>query len=96
MEKLKNINMWPNYGDNIKESLVDWLTENDETILIGEGEDILDGLELIMDNKEEGITMETMMDLTEVITTLLIGKGLTSMKISPVFQQARGLEGQRE
>ena len=67
---------------------------NVETTLMEEGEDI--GLELMMDNKEEGMTMETMMDVTEVITTLLIGKGLTSMKISPVFQQARGLEGQRE
>ena len=32
--------------------------------------------------------METMMDITEISTTILIGRGLTSKKLAPVFQQA--------
>ena len=72
----------------MKESLKDLLIENDETTLIEEGEDILDGLELMMDNKEEGMTMETLMDVTEIITTLLIWRSLTGKKIAPVFQKA--------
>ena len=88
LDKLKNVNLWHSDCDNMKESLKDWLVENDETTLIEEGEDILDGLELMMDNKEEGMTMETLMDVTEIVTTLLIGKSLTSKKIAPVFRKA--------
>ena len=63
--------------------------------MIEEGEDILDGIELMVANKEEGMTMETMMDITEVITTLVIGRGLTSKKLAPVFQQAGASTTQR-
>ena len=52
LEKLNNLNLWPKECGNMKESLKDLLIKNDETTLIEEGEDILDGLELMMDNKE--------------------------------------------
>ena len=52
LEKLNNLNLWPKECCNMKESLKDLLIENDETTLIEEGEDILDGLELMMNNKE--------------------------------------------
>ena len=82
LEKLNNLNLWPKECGNMKESLKDLLIENDETTLIEEGEDILDGLELMMDNKEEGMTMETLMDVTEIITTLLIWRSLTGWSIN--------------
>ena len=43
LEKLNNLNLWPKECGNMKESLKDLLIENDETTLIEEGEDILDG-----------------------------------------------------
>ena len=48
-----------------------------------------------MDNKEEGMTMETLMDVTEIITTLLIWRSLTSKKIAPVFQKAGSSTSER-
>ena len=36
------------------------------------------------------MTMEKMMYVTELITTLVIGRGLTSKKLAPIFQQAGG------
>ena len=88
LEKLNNVNLWPKECGNMKESLKDLLIKNDETTLIEEGEDILDGLELMMDNKEEGMTMETLMDVTEIITTLLLWRSFTDKKIAPIFQKA--------
>ena len=95
LEKLNNLNLWPKECGNMKESLKDLLIENDETTLIEEGEDILDGLELMMDNKEEGMTMETLMDVTEIITTLLIWRSLTGKKIAQVFQKAEASTSER-
>ena len=49
------MNNWPAECIGIKESFTSWLTENDETTLEEEGEDILDGLEVLRDEKEEGV-----------------------------------------
>ena len=55
LEKLKMMNGWPSECKNMRESIIEWLSENEETILIEEGEDILDGLEMMAENNEEGM-----------------------------------------
>ena len=53
--------------------------------MIEEGEDILDRIKLMMNDKKEGMTMETVMDITEVINTLVIGRCFTSKKLALVL-----------
>ena len=50
LEKLKIMNGWQSECKNMRESIVEWLSENEETTLIEEGEDILDGLEMMVEN----------------------------------------------
>ena len=50
----------------VKEALVDWMTENETTTMVEEGEDILDGLEAMLVEGTSGVTDEFLMDATEI------------------------------
>ena len=72
-------------NQEIKESLIDWMLRNDELTLVEEGEDILDGLEMM--EKDGEIAGDLLLDSTEIIT-MLIARNLCSDRIPTTFQQA--------
>ena len=67
----------------IKEELMDWLNENDRDTLVEEGENILDGLEGMREAEE--ITENLLLDITEIITALIIARG--TEEEMPTFSQ---------
>jgi hypothetical protein len=58
----------------VKESLADWMLTNKEVTLVEEGEDILDGLELMMESGEISGTL--LLDSTEIVTALIVARNL--------------------
>ena len=61
------------------------MLENDEITLVEEGEDILDGLEMMEEDGE--IAGDLLLDSTEIIT-MIIARNLCSDRIPVTFQQA--------
>ena len=59
-----------------------WLFENDESTLVEELEDILDGMETIME------AIERLMDVTEIIHTKIVERGLATERVAPVVKRA--------
>ena len=88
LDRLGVVNNWPTECKDIKESFTSWLLENDEATLEEEGEDILDGLEVLREGKEEGVSDEVLMDVTDIITSILIGSSWKVKQVAPIFQQA--------
>ena len=43
---------------------------------VKEGEDILDGLELMLTENGSGVTEKILMDATEIITAIIVARGL--------------------
>ena len=62
------------------------MIENKETTLKEEGEDILDGIEVMEECGEVSGTL--LLDITEVITALIVDRKLDTDRIMPTFQQA--------
>ena len=94
LEKLEMLESWKSTGDiEIKEGLLDWMIENEESTLMEEGEDILDGLEMMANAGE--ITNELLLDCTEMITTLIVARNLDSEEMMPSFQKAGNKEGNK-
>ena len=60
-------------GIEVKEALMDWMLENDEPTMVEEGEDIVDGLEMMVLDGE--ISNKLLLDSTELIT-LIIARNL--------------------
>ena len=86
-EKLEGMANWmEEENQEIKESLMDWMLDNDELTLVEEGEDILDGLEMM--EKDGEIAGDLLLDSTEIIT-MIIARNLCSDRIPVTFQQAR-------
>ena len=86
LEKLEEMASWMDErNQEIKESLVDWFLEDDELTLVKEGEDILDGLEMM--EKDGEVAGELMLDSTEIIT-MIIARNLCSERMPVTFQQA--------
>ena len=67
----------------VKLALIEWMVENDESTLMEEGEDILDGLELMADSGEVSSTL--LLDCTEMITTLIVARNVDDEEIMPTF-----------
>ena len=88
LDRLSVVNNWPAECKEIKESFTSWLMENDETTLVEEGEDILDGMEVLRDGNEGGVTDEMLMDVTDIITSILIGSSWKVKKVAPIFRNA--------
>ena len=58
IEKLKLMREWPEEAWEIRTALIEWMLENGSKVMVDEGEDILDGLEMI--------------DATEIITAIIV------------------------
>ena len=92
IEKLEMLESWQGdleEGNEVKESILDWLATNDEDILVEEGEDILDRLE-VMEGLGE-VSMKLLMDSTELVTSIIVARKLMDGQGMPTFQQ----DGQR-
>ena len=88
LEKLEMMESWKEGMDNdmeIKEAVLDWMTTNDEDTLVEEGEDILDGLEVMEDLGE--VSIRLLMDSTELITSVILARGLIDGQDMPTFQK---------
>ena len=53
--------------------------------LIEEGEDIIDGIEVMKTNNEPGVTEEILMDATEIITSIIVARGVETERIATIF-----------
>ena len=64
--------------------------------MVEEGEDILDGLESMLKEEGSGVTEEVLMDATEVITAILVARGLETQRVAPLFSRRLEKQHQRE
>ena len=87
LDKLKLTEKWPKKNLDIKEALLGWMTENTEEVLAEEGEDILDGLEAMNTEDCGEISDDVLMDSTEIVTAIIVSRGLESNRVAPLFQQ---------
>ena len=85
LEKLKLLEGWKQEADFLKEALIDWIDENEVETLVEEGEDIVDGIEAMELNKEPGICEEVLIGATEIITSIIVARGMENERIAPVF-----------
>ena len=71
-----------------KEAMLEWITENEITTMVEEGEDMLDGLESMLTEEGSGVTEDVLMDAAEVITAIIVARGMETQRIAPMFQKA--------
>ena len=64
---------------------MDWMLTNKEVKLVEEEEDILDGLEMMMECGDISGTL--LLDSTEIITALIVARSLDMDRVMPTFQQ---------
>ena len=93
LEKIEMLDSWNTDKDmEIKNALLDWMQENSKSTMMEEGEDILDGLEMMTESGD--ITESLLLDCTEMITTLIVARNLDCEESSaqpstlPTFQKA--------
>ena len=87
LEKLELTNSWAEKSKSIKDEIITWMWENDETTLVEEGEDILDGLETMVREEDSGVTEEILLDATEMVTAIIVARGLINRRVAPLFHQ---------
>ena len=87
LEKLEMLESWKTEEDvhGVKEEILDWMISNKEVTLMEEGEDILDGLEVMEGCGEVSGTL--LLDITEIITALTVARNLDTSRMIPTFQQ---------
>jgi hypothetical protein len=85
--KLTLSRRWLRDSDNVKYALWEWMAENEVETLAEEGEDILDGLETMNMEEGSGVSDEVLMDATEIITAIIVARGLESERVAPIFQK---------
>ena len=87
LEKLEMLESWKTEEDvhGVKEEILDWMISNKEVTLMEEGEDILDGLEVMEGCGEVSGTL--LLDITEIITALTVARNLDTNWMIPTFQQ---------
>ena len=88
LEKLELMKDWDHEAEYIKAALLEWMVENEETTMMEEGEDIQDGLESMLTEDGTGVTDEVLIDATEIITTIIVARGMETQRIAPIFQKA--------
>ena len=74
-------------AQEIREAIVDWLAENEINTLVEEGEDILDGLESLNAKGLDGVTDTILLDVTEIVTAIIIARGLENPGVAKIFQK---------
>ena len=87
IEKMTLSNIWPDGSMTIKEALWSWIAENEVVTLVEEGEDILDGLEAMLTEEDNGVSDEVLMDANEIITAIIMARGLETSRVAPLFQK---------
>ena len=85
IEKLKLMREWPEEAWEIRTALIEWMLENGSKVMVDEGEDILDGLEMM--EKDGEVAGELLLDSTEIIT-MIIARNLCSDRMPITFQKA--------
>ena len=87
LEKLDLMRGWTGKAEYIKTALLEWRAGNEETTLIEEGEDVLDGLESMLEEDDSGVNEEVLTDATEIITTIIVARGMETQRVAPMFQK---------
>ena len=87
LEKMTLTKSWPEESRNIMESLWSWMAENEIETKVEEGEDILDGLETMLTEEGSGVSGDILMDATEIITAIMVARGLVTKRVAPLFQK---------
>ena len=87
LEKMTLTKSWPVESKNIMESLWSWMAENEIETKVEEGEDILDGLENMLTEEGSGVSGDILMDATEIITAIMVARGLVKKRVAPLFQK---------
>ena len=78
---------WPERSMTIKEALWSCIADNEVVTLVEEGEDILDGLEAMLTEEDSGVSDEVLMDATEIVTAIMVARGLEASRLAPLFQK---------
>ena len=88
LEKLEMLESWNNSDvePEVKEAIIEWMVDNDDSTLMEEGEGILDGLELMAESGE--VSDSLLLDCTEIITTMIVARNLEDEEVMPTFQKA--------
>ena len=63
-------------------ALLDWIVNNNEVRLVEEAEDMLDGLQVMTEEKETGMREEILIQATDIVTALVIAGNLDLGKVS--------------
>ena len=87
IEKLNLMKGWCEEVWEVRSALLEWMLENDTEVLVDEGEDILDGLEMMEQENSSGVTENIMIDATEIITAIIVANGLDTQRVAPIFQE---------
>ena len=61
------------------------MSENEMVTLIEEGEDILDGLETMLEDEGSGVSTEVLIDTTDIITAIILAGEIQPKKLAPIF-----------
>ena len=75
--------------------MIEWMFENDSTTMEDEDEDILDGLETMEQENGKEVTVDIMIDATEIMTTIIVANGLDNQRIAPLFQKDGKVETEK-
>ena len=72
LAKLEITEKWPEGSQGIRKDVLEWIEENEMTTMVEEGEDILDGLESMLEEGGSGVNEDILKDTTEIITTIIV------------------------
>ena len=72
---------------DVVDNIMEWMVNNNESRLVEEAEDMIDGLEEMTATKEMSMTEEVLMKATEIITAIVVARNMDLGKV-PSFQKA--------
>ena len=82
LEKVKRMEGWKEESWMVRDNLVEWLVNNKERRLVEEAEDILDGLEQMVEDGDMGMEEELLIEATEVVTSVVLAWNLDVERIT--------------
>ena len=85
LDKMTLTEKWPESSMKIKQELMEWMEENEVVTLVEEAEDILDGLESMLGEDGNAVTLDILKDVTEIMATIVIAEKMTNQKMAPIF-----------
>ena len=87
VQKTKLMADWSDEAIEVKEAILDWLTENEVSTLVEEGEDILDGLESLNSRGMDGVTDDVLLDVGEIVTAIIVAEDMDKPRVAKIFQK---------